>query len=208
MVKWSDFNEATNPWLSSYVACKPEALDSWSVQSYVRGHKCIEQADEATQSCLFKYQEEGGGRNTLQTPFNNMFTSVCFVPWDARKQQEVAFLEKVKRRHRIRKHIPRRFFSHLLHAAVWKDQMPLCVSADGGIVSPGLMKGGCLEAYPRLPWSLIRSRGVHWLLFGVNGRDGPKGWVAGVLTERLSLEGWGPPCRINRDGMEEEEVNF
>lgn len=67
-----------------------------------------------------------------------------------------------------------------LDSVVWMDQMPLCGGQMGGIVTLTLMNG----LSPRLPWSLICSRGVCWLCPGSMEATDLIGWAAGGLTRR------------------------
>lgn len=58
---------------------------------------------------------------------------------------------------------------------------------------PQFNEGRLLEAYPPVTLVIDMLLRSPLALFGVNGRDGPEGWVAGVLTDCFSVnvDNWG-----------------
>ncbi len=87
----------------------------------------------------------------------------------------------------------------------WTRCLSLCRQMEG--LFPQFNEGRLLEAYSRLPWSLICSWGVHWhCLESMEGTDPKAGWRASWQTAfqwMWTIGGTGkflgPPCWDGQD---------
>lgn len=86
----------------------------------------------------------------------------------------------------------------------WTRCLSVCRQMEG--LFPQFNEGRLLEAYPRLPWSLICSWGVHWhCLASMEGTDPKAGWRVSWQTAFQwmgtigELESLGPPCWDRQD---------